>query len=157
MDAMFAVRTFQEYFPSHTLSSRRLFLQNQGEYKDFFSKILDIKQIAYWLIDDPEVIKPYICVCLLLRNQPLWVSTQSFHVLSFCMLQLHRSYQTVIHKELPIVNELTAVVREWGKIWKRLYVVSSDTITSTSLLLIFSCTDYSTYSNNYYVRCLGLM
>ena len=35
-----------------------------------------------------------------------------------------RSYETVIPKEPPIVQEITSVLREWGSIWKNLYIVS---------------------------------
>lgn len=32
--------------------------------------------------------------------------------------------ETVIAREPPIVQEITAVLREWGAIWKQLYIVS---------------------------------
>lgn len=36
---------------------------------------------------------------------------------------IYRSYETVVAKELPIVQEITSVLREWGIIWKDLYMV----------------------------------
>ena len=34
-------------------------------------------------------------------------------------------YESITSKELPIVNEITSVLREWGTLWKNLYAVST--------------------------------
>ena len=36
----------------------------------------------------------------------------------------YRSFETVAPKEAPLVLEITSVLREWGAIWKNLYIVS---------------------------------
>lgn len=42
----------------------------------------------------------------------------------FIILILSRPLEAVIPREPPIVQEITSVIREWGAIWKQLYVVS---------------------------------
>jgi len=37
---------------------------------------------------------------------------------------LYRLFESVIPIEDPVVREVTLVLREWGNIWKRLFVVS---------------------------------
>lgn len=37
---------------------------------------------------------------------------------------LVRPYEVVLPVELPIVHEITAVLREWGRIWRDLYMAS---------------------------------
>jgi len=38
-------------------------------------------------------------------------------------LSMFRSYENIIPKELPIVQEITTVLREWGTLSKQLYMV----------------------------------
>jgi hypothetical protein len=47
----------------------------------------------------------------------------------------------VVTKQPHVVQELTSVLREWGHIWKRLYIVSTKSVDSsvyTVLFLIFA-------------------
>ncbi|XP_014661425.1 PREDICTED: dedicator of cytokinesis protein 1-like [Priapulus caudatus] len=38
---------------------------------------------------------------------------------------VNRNYETVVPKESPVVLEITSVLREWGTIWKQLFVTGS--------------------------------
>lgn len=48
---------------------------------------------------------------------------------------LSRPLEAVIPREPPIVQEITSVIREWGAIWKQLYVVSIFNIHNINTLL----------------------
>lgn len=46
-----------------------------------------------------------------------------------CKIDNEGLFESVIPLEDPVVREVTLVLREWGSIWKRLYVVSTTCIS----------------------------
>lgn len=51
-----------------------------------------------------------------------------------CKIDNEGLFESVIPLEDPVVREVTLVLREWGSIWKRLYVVSVCISSSASFL-----------------------
>ena len=47
-----------------------------------------------------------------------------YGVIMLLSCTLSRSQETTVPNELPIVQEITCVLREWSSIWKDLYMVS---------------------------------
>jgi len=43
---------------------------------------------------------------------------------SYCYVWLCSVFETSLPRELPIVYEITTVLREWHHLWKELYLVS---------------------------------
>jgi hypothetical protein len=52
----------------------------------------------------------------------------------FC---IYRPVEVVTLKQPHVVQELTSVLREWGHIWKRLYIVSTKTVDSLVYTVLF--------------------
>lgn len=50
------------------------------------------------------------------------ICLKMFHVLSLNICD-YREEEVVISAEMPLVKEVTTTLREWGSIWKQLYVV----------------------------------
>jgi len=53
-----------------------------------------------------------------------------------CKIDNEGLFESVIPLEDPVVREVTLVLREWGGIWKRLYVVSTHFILRSSLYFL---------------------
>lgn len=53
-----------------------------------------------------------------------------------CKIENEGLFESVIPEEDPVVREVTLVLREWGGIWKRLYVVSKRLPTFFLFLLL---------------------
>lgn len=49
---------------------------------------------------------------------------QNYICLKPCKVDNEGLFESVVPLEEPVVREVTLVLREWGDIWKRLYVVS---------------------------------
>jgi len=47
----------------------------------------------------------------------------------------HRQFETVIPTEDSVITEMTSTLRDWGAMWKRLYVVNTHTHAHTALQL----------------------
>lgn len=52
----------------------------------------------------------------------------TYVALKSCKIENEGLFESVIPLEDPVVREVTLVLREWGGIWKRLYVVSTKNI-----------------------------
>lgn len=63
-----------------------------------------------------------------------------------CVLFLHvcvcvcRQFETVIPVEDSVITEMTSTLRDWGAMWKQLYVVRSHTHTHTLFTSILNIT-----------------
>lgn len=55
-------------------------------------------------------------------EKKILICLQMFHVLSLSVCD-YREEEVVISAEMPLVKEVTTTLREWGSIWKQLYVV----------------------------------
>ena len=51
------------------------------------------------------------------------VLVHSFGSYSCCYIWLCSVFETSLPRELPIVYEITTVLREWHHLWKELYLV----------------------------------
>lgn len=50
---------------------------------------------------------------------------------------IYSPVEVVTLKQPHVVQELTSVLREWGHIWKRLYIVSTKIVNSSVYAVLF--------------------
>lgn len=54
----------------------------------------------------------------------LWLTETGCDAVGFCNVLCHRQFETVIPTEDSVITEMTLSLRDWGVMWKQLYVVS---------------------------------
>lgn len=67
--------------------------------------------------------KAFMCLKHGNYNKTLWNSQTLFHFECVGISSLSRHSENIIPAEIPLVQEVTATLWEWGSIWKQLYVV----------------------------------
>lgn len=53
--------------------------------------------------------------------------------MTWLLLLSHRQFETVIPMEDSVVTEMTVTLRDWGVMWKQLYVVSGAELQAAEL------------------------